>query len=273
MFLVKDSSQRGSKLTMFSFARIKPDVQQSIAGGILVLITLASATVLTGFLSIPFLKQPLWWVLVPLCAALQMLFVRSTNRRAIWGPGAERHTPSLPPRYNEFFESAGHLGARSQLKAPEVVDQQHPEFTLKNGGVPFTLIGPQVAEALELPFQHMGVRTEKYRQEIEKAVDVLYSQSDFDKQVFSSCVHQLLQAARQNWTDLAAFSPREREILELLLQTISYKEMSRRLCVSSSTIKTHIYHIFQKLGVSTRDEAVCLIRERGWFYHNEHGTS
>ncbi len=114
----------------------------------------------------------------------------------------------------------------------------------------------------------MGVHTENYRQEIEAAVNALYDR-DADYQAFSFCLHHLLQAAKQNWTGLAAFSPREREILELLLQNMTYKEMGSRLHVSISTIKTHVYHVFQKLGISNREEAICLIRERGWFFVNE----
>jgi ATP/maltotriose-dependent transcriptional regulator MalT len=129
----------------------------------------------------------------------------------------------------------------------------------------------QLAAAFELPFQNMGVRTADYRQEIEEAIHALY-RHDADQQTFALCLDRLLQAAKQNWTSLAAFSPREREILELLLQNISYREMSSRLHVSMSTIKTHVYHVFQKLEISNREEAICLIRERGWFFVNECNT-
>ncbi|WP_126629760.1 helix-turn-helix transcriptional regulator [Dictyobacter alpinus] len=126
-------------------------------------------------------------------------------------------------------------------------------------------LATQVIVALELPFQHMGVRTENHQEAIERAMHALCCHSDLKKQAFSDYVLQLLLVAQQNWLDLTTFSPREREILELLLQDISYREMSNRLHVSMNTIKTHIYHIFQKLNSSNRQEAIQLIRERGWF--------
>ncbi|HLG63744.1 MAG TPA: LuxR C-terminal-related transcriptional regulator [Ktedonosporobacter sp.] len=129
----------------------------------------------------------------------------------------------------------------------------------------FLLIAPRIARAFELPFEQMGVRTEEYRQEIEEAITALYRLST-DQEALSTCLLRLLEAAKQNWVGLAAFSPREQEVLELLLQDVTYKEMSSRLHISTSTMKTHIYHIFQKLEVSNRQEAVCLIHQRGWFY-------
>jgi len=51
-------------------------------------------------------------------------------------------------------------------------------------------------------------------------------------------------------------SPREREIVGLLVCGKSNKEMATQLCLSSDTIKAHLQHIFRKIGVSSRLEAV-----------------
>ncbi|TAL10531.1 MAG: response regulator transcription factor [Nitrospirae bacterium] len=51
-------------------------------------------------------------------------------------------------------------------------------------------------------------------------------------------------------------SPREREIVDLLVQGKSNKEMADQLCLSGDTIKAHLQHIFRKIGVSSRLEAV-----------------
>lgn len=51
-------------------------------------------------------------------------------------------------------------------------------------------------------------------------------------------------------------SPREREIVDLLVQGQSNKEMADQLCLSGDTVKTHLQHIFRKIGVSSRLEAV-----------------
>jgi DNA-binding NarL/FixJ family response regulator len=49
---------------------------------------------------------------------------------------------------------------------------------------------------------------------------------------------------------------RENEILELVEQGFSNKEIARRLAISSSTVKNHMHSILQKLQVSRRAQAV-----------------
>ncbi len=51
-------------------------------------------------------------------------------------------------------------------------------------------------------------------------------------------------------------SQREREIVDLLVQGKSNKEIADTLCLSSDTVKAHLQHIFRKIGVSSRLEAV-----------------
>ncbi len=61
--------------------------------------------------------------------------------------------------------------------------------------------------------------------------------------------------------DVAGFnlSPREQEIVDLLVQGLSNKEMAEQLCLSHDTIKAHLQHIFRKIGVSSRLEAVVFL--------------
>lgn len=51
-------------------------------------------------------------------------------------------------------------------------------------------------------------------------------------------------------------SPRETEILDLLSQGLTYKEIAHRLGVSYSTVHTHIERIYDKLHVHSRSHAV-----------------
>ena len=59
-----------------------------------------------------------------------------------------------------------------------------------------------------------------------------------------------------------ALSSRELEILEALATGKSNKELAQRLFISEATVKTHLIHIYQKLGVDTRTAAVTGARER-----------
>jgi DNA-binding NarL/FixJ family response regulator len=58
-------------------------------------------------------------------------------------------------------------------------------------------------------------------------------------------------------------SPREREVLQLLAQGQTNREIARRLTVSVSTIKIHVEHILAKLGVSDRTQAAVRAIELG----------
>jgi DNA-binding NarL/FixJ family response regulator len=51
-------------------------------------------------------------------------------------------------------------------------------------------------------------------------------------------------------------SPREREILERLARGRQYKEIAEELGVSFHTIRTHVQHIYKKLHVRSKAEAV-----------------
>jgi NarL family two-component system response regulator LiaR len=56
---------------------------------------------------------------------------------------------------------------------------------------------------------------------------------------------------------------REIEILELIAQGMSTREIAGKLYVSENTVKTHSSRVFDKLGAKRRTQAVQLGRERG----------
>jgi DNA-binding NarL/FixJ family response regulator len=58
-------------------------------------------------------------------------------------------------------------------------------------------------------------------------------------------------------------SSRELEVLRLLVAGASNKVLAARLNLSENTIKSHISHIFGKLGVQSRAEAVAVALQRG----------
>ncbi|MEV4223354.1 response regulator transcription factor [Nonomuraea sp. NPDC049725] len=59
-----------------------------------------------------------------------------------------------------------------------------------------------------------------------------------------------------------ALSGREVEILELLASGAGNREIARRLFITEATVKTHLVHIYGKLGVDTRTAAVTAAVER-----------
>ncbi len=53
-------------------------------------------------------------------------------------------------------------------------------------------------------------------------------------------------------------TPREREVLALMVEGLSNPQIAQRLTVSRSTVKFHVSNILSKLGVKSRTEAVAL---------------
>ncbi|MBL7929795.1 MAG: response regulator transcription factor [Bacteroidia bacterium] len=51
-------------------------------------------------------------------------------------------------------------------------------------------------------------------------------------------------------------TPRENEILDLLAKGYRNKEIAEKLSLSANTIRTHVYHIYDKLHVQSRVEAL-----------------
>lgn len=60
----------------------------------------------------------------------------------------------------------------------------------------------------------------------------------------------------QQSEDIAVLSRREKEILEWLAQGKIYKEIGAELQISAETVRKHVYHIYEKLHVNNRVEAV-----------------
>jgi DNA-binding NarL/FixJ family response regulator len=76
-----------------------------------------------------------------------------------------------------------------------------------------------------------------------------------------SVTARLMQRAKT--PSQAALSGREIEVLELVARGKSNRELARDLHLSEATVKSHLIHIFDKLGVTDRTAAVTVALERG----------
>ena len=68
---------------------------------------------------------------------------------------------------------------------------------------------------------------------------------------------------RMRGSEEEALSTREIEVLELVARGTSNKEIAKQLWVSETTVKSHMLHIFDKLGVTDRTAAVTEALKRG----------
>ena len=73
----------------------------------------------------------------------------------------------------------------------------------------------------------------------------------------SARVVQVMRAPRVRLTD------RELEVLRLLDTGASNREIAKTLFVTEATVKTHLVHVFEKLGADSRARAIAIARDSG----------
>jgi DNA-binding NarL/FixJ family response regulator len=64
-------------------------------------------------------------------------------------------------------------------------------------------------------------------------------------------------------SDAESLTAREHQVLELLADGLSNRQIGERLFISVKTVSVHVSAVLRKLGVSTRTEAAAAARRRG----------
>jgi DNA-binding NarL/FixJ family response regulator len=113
------------------------------------------------------------------------------------------------------------------------------------------------------------VLEESSLQELQTAIrKVVGGERFYAPEIMSSVCHRLVQAARgASWherTKSVDLTPRELEVVNLIAEGLSNKQIARRLSLSLYTVKNHVHNIVEKLQVENRFKAVEYARRRGW---------
>jgi DNA-binding NarL/FixJ family response regulator len=80
----------------------------------------------------------------------------------------------------------------------------------------------------------------------------------------ASVASRVLARARQEKSVTGLLTGRELEVLQLVSRGSRTKEIAADLSVSTRTVEAHLTSIFNKLGVSSRTEAVLRASSKGW---------
>ena len=81
--------------------------------------------------------------------------------------------------------------------------------------------------------------------------------------VQKNTLQPVLSSSAPMETDFFHLSDREQEILKLLSKGLGYREIGNELFISVNTVKKHVIHVYDKLHVNTRTQALRLAYEKG----------
>jgi DNA-binding NarL/FixJ family response regulator len=101
------------------------------------------------------------------------------------------------------------------------------------------------------------------RDELFKAIRVVSAGGSLLQPVVASKLLNHVRARTDDEPKLESLTDRETEVLRLLAQGKSNKEIAGRLVISERTVKFHVSSIMGKLGASNRTEAVTIAAARG----------
>jgi DNA-binding NarL/FixJ family response regulator len=82
------------------------------------------------------------------------------------------------------------------------------------------------------------------------------------RSVISEFTHRPRREAPKGLDEL---TDRELDVFRLIAKGLSNSEIGRELYISDTTVKTHVTHVFQKLGLRDRVQAVVLAYRSGLF--------
>jgi DNA-binding NarL/FixJ family response regulator len=98
------------------------------------------------------------------------------------------------------------------------------------------------------------------REEVERAysefgIHGYVEKQGFARGAFSRLVQEAAEAGRAGYGDIGSLTPREREVLTLVVRGLTNKGIAHALVISENTVKRYLKSIFEKLDVDSRAAA------------------
>jgi DNA-binding NarL/FixJ family response regulator len=168
--------------------------------------------------------------------------------------------------------------AANGLEALDAFDRYHPDVTLLDLRMPI-LEGVETVRRMRERDPNAKVivlTTYDTDEDIARALQAgakAYVLKDISADALVACIHDVLAGKTYLAPAAAAklaeritqvqLTPRELAALRLMADGRSNKEIANALGISERTVKTHLGHLFEKLGVTSRTEAVKVASRRG----------
>jgi DNA-binding NarL/FixJ family response regulator len=161
------------------------------------------------------------------------------------------------------------LQAKSGEDALEIIKRERPGAVVLEVCLP-DICGYEVCRELREVFgESLGIvfvsalRTESF----DRVGGLLLGADDYLAKPFASDellarVRRLLPRAAPTASGVTSLlTPRERDVFQLLAEGLGQAAIAGRLFISPKTVATHLEHIFSKLGVHSRAQAVALVHQ------------
>jgi DNA-binding NarL/FixJ family response regulator len=81
--------------------------------------------------------------------------------------------------------------------------------------------------------------------------------------LFTQIVESALTSGRGIPDSAIKLTPRETEIVDLIADGLSNKEIAARLHIATQTVKSHVHNILEKLALSSRLQIAAFVHRRG----------
>ena len=195
---------------------------------------------------------------------------RRRSRAAPHGRG-EHHQPGT--RASASIAEAG-----NGVEAVEAFERHHPDVTLLDLRMP-EMEGVEAVRQIRArdPLAKVIILTTYDTDEdITRALKAgakAYILKDISAEALITCIHDVLAGKTYLAPAAAAklaegvtrmhLTPRELTALKLMADGKSNKEIANELGISDRTVKTHLGHLFEKLNVTSRTEAIKVASRRG----------
>jgi two-component system NarL family response regulator len=168
--------------------------------------------------------------------------------------------------------------AANGVEAVDAFERYHPDVTLLDLRMPVMEGVEAVRRIRERDPQAKVIVLTTYDadEDIARALSAgakAYVLKDISADALIACIHEVLNGKTYLAPAAAAklaervtqiqLTPRELATLRLMAEGKSNKEVANELGISERTVKTHLGHLFEKLGVTNRTEAVKVATRRG----------